>query len=44
MHFFKSHRRNLGHIIYRGPDVGAWVRAETLALMNSLRVSGLVSP
>ena len=39
MHYFKTHGRYLGFIVYPGSDVGASARAKTLALMDSLRVT-----
>lgn len=39
MHYFKTHGRYLGFIIYPGSRVGAAARAKTLALMDSLRVT-----
>jgi hypothetical protein len=39
MHYFKTHRRYLGFILYPGYHVGASTRAKTLALMDSLRVT-----
>jgi hypothetical protein len=39
MHYFKTHGRYLGYIVYPGRNVGLRVRAQTLALMDSLRVT-----
>jgi hypothetical protein len=39
MHYFKSHRRYLGFIVYPGSNVGTSTRAKTLMLMDSLRVA-----
>jgi hypothetical protein len=39
MHYFKTHGRYLGFIIYPSSRVGAFARAKTLALMDSLRVT-----
>ena len=39
MHYFKTHGRYLGYIVYPGRSVGPRVRAQTLALMDSLRVT-----
>jgi len=39
MRYFTSHGRYLGFIVYPGTHVGSTVRAKTLALMDSLRVS-----
>jgi hypothetical protein len=39
MHYFKTHGRYLGFIIYPGSRVGALARAKTLVLMDSLRVT-----
>lgn len=39
MHYFKTHGRYLGFIVYPGSHVGASARAKTLALMDSLRVT-----
>jgi hypothetical protein len=39
MHYFKTHGRYLGYIVYPGSNPGRRVRAETLALMDSLRVT-----
>jgi hypothetical protein len=39
MHYFKTHGRYLGYIVYPGRHVGPRVRARTLALMDSLRVT-----
>lgn len=39
MHYFKTHGRYLGFIVYPGSHVGAAARAQTLALMDSLRVT-----
>jgi hypothetical protein len=39
MHYFKTHGRYLGFIVYPGRNVGLRVRAQTLAVMNSLQVT-----
>ena len=39
MHYFKTHGRYLGFIVYPGSDIGASARAKALALMDSLRVT-----
>jgi hypothetical protein len=39
MHYFKTHGRYLGYIVYSGSNPGRRVRAQTLALMDSLRVT-----
>ena len=39
MHYFKTHSRYLGYIVYPGSSVGPRVRAQTVALMDSLRVT-----
>jgi hypothetical protein len=39
MHYFKTHGRYLGFIVYPGSHVGASARARTLVLMDSLRVT-----
>jgi hypothetical protein len=39
MHYFKTHGRYLGYIVYPARNVGLRVRAQTLALMDSLRVT-----
>ena len=39
MHYFKTHGRYLGFIVYPGSDVDALTRAKTLALMDSVRVT-----
>jgi hypothetical protein len=39
MHYFKTHSRYLGYIVYPGRNVGPRVRAQTVALMDSLRVT-----
>lgn len=39
MHYFKTHSRYLGFIVYPGAALGASARAKTLALMDSLRVT-----
>lgn len=39
MHYFKTHGRYLGFIIYPGSGLSASARASTLALMDSLRVT-----
>lgn len=40
MHYFKTRRRYLGYIVYPGRHVGLRVRAQTLALMDSLSLTG----
>lgn len=39
MHYFKTHGRYLGYIVYPGSGIGLRVRAQTLALMDSLHVT-----
>jgi hypothetical protein len=39
MHYFKTRGRYLGFIVYPGRNVTARTRAQTLALMDSLRVA-----
>jgi hypothetical protein len=39
MHYFKTHGRYLGYIVNPGRNVGLRARDETLALMDSLRVT-----
>jgi hypothetical protein len=39
LHYFKTHGRYLGYIVYPGRNVGLRGRAQTLALMDSLRVT-----
>jgi hypothetical protein len=39
LHFFRSHGRFLGFIVYPGTQIGPQARANTLALMDSLRVA-----
>jgi hypothetical protein len=39
MHYFKTHNRYLGYIVYPGSNVGLRTRAQTLTLMDSLRVT-----
>jgi hypothetical protein len=39
MHYFKTHNRYLGYIVYPGSNVGRRVRTQTLTLMDSLRVT-----
>jgi hypothetical protein len=39
MHYFKTHNRYLGYIVYPGSSLGPRVRAQTLALMDSLQVT-----
>jgi len=39
MHYFKTHSRYLGYIVYPGSSVRPRVRAQTVALMDSLRVT-----
>jgi hypothetical protein len=39
MHYFKTHGRYLGYIVYPGRNVGLRVQTQTLALMDSLRVT-----
>jgi len=38
MHYFKTHERYLGFIVYPGARIGPRTRAKTLALMDSLRI------
>lgn len=38
MHYFKTHGRYLGFIVYPGEKIGSRARAKTLAAMDSLRV------
>jgi hypothetical protein len=38
MHYFKTRERYLGFIVYPGAHVGLRTRAQTLAVMNSLRL------
>jgi hypothetical protein len=38
MHYFKTHGRYLGFIVYPGADVDARTHAATLTVMDSLRV------
>ena len=40
MRFFRTHGRFFGFIVYPGAHVGPQARAETLRLMDSLRVQG----
>jgi hypothetical protein len=40
MRYFKAHGRYLGFIIYPGPAVAARTKAETLSVLDSLRVRG----
>ena len=40
MHFFHTHGRYLGFVVYPGPSLSAKTRAQTLAVMDSLRVTG----
>jgi hypothetical protein len=40
MRYFKVHGRYLGFIVYPGLEVGARTRAQTLAVMDSVHVSG----
>lgn len=40
MHYFKTHDRYLGYIVYPGTSVGRQTRAQTLTLMDSLQVTG----
>ena len=40
MHYFKTHGRYLGFIVYPGTGITSTVREETLAVMDSLRVGG----
>jgi hypothetical protein len=39
MHYFKTHNRYLGYIVYPGTSVGRHARAQTLTLMDSLQVT-----
>ena len=39
MHYFKTHGRYLGFIVYPGSGLSTSARAKTLALMDSLRVT-----
>jgi hypothetical protein len=39
MHYFKTHGRYLGFIVYPGSGLSASARAKSLALMDSLRVT-----
>jgi hypothetical protein len=39
MHYFKTHGRYLGFIVYPSKKIGPRTRAKTLAVMDSLRVS-----
>jgi hypothetical protein len=39
MHYFRTHGRYLGFIVYPGSQVGASARAKALALMDSLRLT-----
>lgn len=39
MHYFKTHGRYLGYIVYPGTSVGRQTREQTLALMDSLHVT-----
>jgi hypothetical protein len=39
MHYFKTHGRYLGYIVYPGKNVDERVRRQTLALMDSLQVT-----
>jgi hypothetical protein len=39
MHYFKTHNRYLGYIVYPGSNAGLRVRKQTLTLMDSLRVT-----
>jgi hypothetical protein len=38
MHYFKTHGRYLGFIVYPGANVDARTRASTLAVLDSLRI------
>jgi hypothetical protein len=40
IHYFKTHGRYLGYIVYPGNSIGLRVRAQTLVLMDSLHVTG----
>lgn len=40
IHYFKTHGRYLGFIIYPGGTISPRTRADTLAVMDSLRVDG----
>jgi hypothetical protein len=39
MHYVKTHGRYLGFIVYPGAGIGSSIRAKTLSVMDSLRVS-----
>jgi hypothetical protein len=39
MHYFKTHGRYLGFIVYPGAGIRSSIRAKTLSVMDSLRVS-----
>jgi hypothetical protein len=39
MHYFKTHGRYLGFIVYPGAGLGSSIRAKTLTVMDSLHVS-----
>jgi len=38
MHYFRTHGRYLGFVVYPGAGIGSSIRAKTLAVMDGLRV------